>query len=91
MATLKTKKKIERWRLYRTLEASTRYTMPGAIGTTTPYADTYRQVFAQLTDELLIMTTDLTGGVKLHTQEMQLKHSDTHFEAVVKLYIYIKA
>jgi len=91
MKNVKKKPAAERWKLYRTLEASTPYTVPYSSGTTTPYADTYRQVYQLLTDELLTMSTYTTNAIKLRTQEKTANRGAGNFKAIVKLYIYIKA
>lgn len=93
MKNVKKKPSAERWRLYRTLEATTPYTIPYTTSTT-PYSDTYRKVYALLTDELLCLnSSEAKSGVKLRTQEKTVNKPVTsvqNFVAIVKLYVYLK-
>lgn len=98
MATQKTtqrkKATTERWRLYRTLDATTQYTVPYTNSqTTTPYADAYRSLYQRLTDELLCLNSaEAKNGVKLRTQEKTIElskvNSVTTYKVVIKLFIY---
>lgn len=94
MATTKRKPAArERWRLFRTLTASIAYTIPYTDGgTTTPYADAYRQLYAQLTDELLCMASYMAKSIKIRTQEKTIEagrsNGATRYAVTVKLFIY---
>lgn len=90
--TTRKKAQAERWRLYRTLTASTSYTIPYSSDTSTPYADTYRKAYAMLTDELLCLnSSEAKSGVRLRTQEKTIHKSATQFVAIVKLFVYLNA
>lgn len=83
----------ERWRLFRTLTASTAYTIPYTPGgTTTPYADVYRQLYTQLTDELLCMSSYTAKSIKIRTQEKTIEagrqNGATRYSVTAKLFIY---
>ena len=94
-ATPRKKAIAERWRLYRTLDASTQYTVPYTNSqTTTPYADAYRSLYQRLTDELLCLNSaEAKDGVKLRTQEKTIELSKTNaittYKVTIKLFIYI--